>query len=237
MRAAQPAVQQPAQLVRPALAVDRGRRPEPIERRQLRPGPHLRGRGPQAAHELAGSRRADLADGEAGPSRIRDSETSGADTSQPRPAADRVQVDLPAGLGEVEQRHRRHRVLVHGVDGVALDHRAGAGVVVPPPLPGRPLQLADVGRRTARLRRARRGRRRRRAAGPAPGSGRPGRRSSRRAGGSGRPGPAPSRGRTADGSRPASRAAGTGPGPAGVPRRRPTGRRPVPRQPRPASTT
>ena len=47
-------------------------------------------------------------------------------------------VVVPAALEQVEERHRGHCVLVHAVDGVALDDRAVADVVVPPPLARRP---------------------------------------------------------------------------------------------------
>ena len=43
-------------------------------------------------------------------------------------------VVVPARLLQVEERHRGHRVLVHAVDRVTLDDRAGPHVVVPPPL-------------------------------------------------------------------------------------------------------
>ena len=91
-------------------------------------------------------------------------------------------VVVPAGrILQVEERHRRHRVLVHGVDRVALEHLAGAMVVVPPPLPRRPLGVAHVvaarrGRREALRRRRWRGDGAR-----VPASGRRGRRSTRHA--------------------------------------------------------
>src|SRR5262249_22970955 len=60
---------------------------------------------------------------------------------------------------EGEERHRRHRILVNGIDGVPFDELPGSVVVVPPPLPGGPLTGAEgrgaaqsdvAGRRVAR---------------------------------------------------------------------------------------
>ena len=185
--AAEPAVQQPAELVRPALAVDRDRRPEPVQDRQPRSGQDARGDRAHPAYELARVLPGDLAHREAGPVQHQRLGHLGRRDHPGQPAADRVEIHVAAGLGEVEQRHRCHRVLVHAVDGIALDHPAGAGVVVPPPLAGRALQPADpVGAPVRGRERA--GRRPRRAAGPVPGSDTPGRRSSRRAAGSARPG-------------------------------------------------
>ena len=58
----------------------------------------------------------------------------------------------PSSLLKIEQRHRPHRVLMHAVDRIALDDASIAGIVVPPPLPGRPLKLTDT--RRARFGRA-----------------------------------------------------------------------------------
>jgi len=54
---------------------------------------------------------------------------------QPRqPSQRRRNVAAATRLLEVEQDHRGHRVLVDAVDGIGLDDRPVAGVVVPPPL-------------------------------------------------------------------------------------------------------
>jgi hypothetical protein len=47
-------------------------------------------------------------------------------------------------LGELEQAHRRHRVLVDGVDLVALDDAARPGVVEPGPAAIRQLELEQA---------------------------------------------------------------------------------------------
>ena len=59
-------------------------------------------------------------------------------------------VVVAAGLEQVEECHRAHRVLVHAVDGEALDDGAVAGVVVPPPLALLALERADLRGRPVR---------------------------------------------------------------------------------------
>ena len=93
---------------------------------------------------LPGSRRATLRQmSPAVPSTSDPPRSSGAGREPGKPLVDRL-AEVPARrLLERKQRHRRHGVLVDGVDGVALDHLAGPPVVVPPPLPGRALASAD----------------------------------------------------------------------------------------------
>ena len=51
---------------------------------------------------------------------------------------------MTTDLSQREQRHRGQCVLMCAVDGIALDHRIMAGVVVPPPLPSLALQRNDL---------------------------------------------------------------------------------------------
>ncbi len=59
-------------------------------------------------------------------------------------AVDRIRMVCAAGGSQVEERHRRHGVLVHAVDGILLDDRSVARVVVPPPLAAVALQGAET---------------------------------------------------------------------------------------------
>src|SRR5579862_8759336 len=61
----------------------------------------------------------------------------------PEAAADGVQVIVPTRVGQVQQGHGSHRVLMDGVDRIALDDLAGPRVVVPPPLTGFALSCTD----------------------------------------------------------------------------------------------
>src|ERR1700760_3361860 len=62
----------------------------------------------------------------------------------PHAATDSIIVVWPACVGEVEKRHRGHRVLMDAVDRVALDNITRPRVVVPPPLARIALGCADT---------------------------------------------------------------------------------------------
>ncbi len=53
---------------------------------------------------------------------------------------------VTASVGQIHERHRRHRVLMDAVDRIILHDRAGTRVVMPRPLSSLPLRRTDRGR-------------------------------------------------------------------------------------------
>lgn len=145
-------MEQPAELVRPALAVDHDGAEDPVERSQSRLRGHLGGDSAGGADGLGRVAAVDLAPGD--PVLLEDhglarGAVGPADLGHVRhpaqsPADGGAEVGAPR-FGQVEEGGRGHGVLVHAVDGVALHHAARAGVVVPPPLSAVPLEFADPG--------------------------------------------------------------------------------------------
>lgn len=143
-------MEQPAELVRAALAVDHDGAEQPVERGESDLRGHLGGEAAGGTDGLGGVAAVDLAPGDAvlfEDHRLARGPVGPADLGHVRhpaqPPADGGAEVGAARVGEVEERRRGHGVLVHAVDGVALHDAARARVVVPPPLSAVSLQCTD----------------------------------------------------------------------------------------------
>ena len=180
--AAQPRVEHPAEFVRAALVVDRPGREQQADARHRRARQHRAARRRQAPHELARVASAHLAPDHR---LLGDDQRLGRLRPPGQPAQARGRStprwSSPPASARSNSAHRRHRVLVHAVDRVALDDRRRCGrrsaTTTVPPGPGPGRSPAPPARRPP----GQPGHPRWRAAWPAPGPGRSGRRSFRRA--------------------------------------------------------